>query len=269
MLRLRQFLLLLLILAGFGIAWGGYRLYDYAENDPAFCASCHIMETAWKTWRAGPHKEVNCHICHRQYIQDRIRIVWRWATADLEKVPPHTRLNREVCESCHLNDKMKWPQIRKTAGHEIHVLRADLQCLSCHLPSLHAVQPKAEDCVKCHAQARINIGGMGGFHCTACHQFLVPKEAGLEPKRALCLSCHAAMQLKGETFPAKAPMQFECAACHKPHTQPILRFSDCLGCHPQVADDKRHFERKALTQCVTCHRPHTWKVQARTLAKES
>lgn len=227
------------------------------------------METAAKTWKEGPHKEVNCHVCHEQNIQDRARIVWRWAVSDPEKVGPHTRLDRDVCESCHLSDKVKWPQISKTAGHEIHVLRAELECLSCHLPSLHAVKPKAEDCVKCHGQARINIGGMSAFHCTACHQFLAAKEAGLEPKRELCLGCHGGMQLKGETFPTTAPMLFECAACHKPHTQPILKFNDCLGCHPQVAQDKRHFENKALTRCVTCHRPHTWKAKADAWAKAS
>lgn len=265
--RPRQILLGVLVLIVIGFSLGGYRVYDYVENDPTFCGSCHIMEPAWRTWNEGSHNGVNCHVCHRQGIEDRTRIVWRWATSNIEKVSPHTQLARQVCESCHLNDKVNWPQISKTAGHEIHVLRADLPCLSCHLPSLHAVKPKAEDCVKCHAQARVNIGGMSGFHCTACHQFLVPIEVGLEPKRLLCLNCHAGIHLKGETFPAKAPMQYECAACHKPHTQPILRFSDCLGCHPQVAEDRRHFERKALTQCVTCHRPHSWKAQKATLAR--
>lgn len=250
-----------------GAALGGYRLYDYVENDPRFCASCHIMETAWKTWSEGPHKNVNCHVCHRQGIEDRARIVWRWATADIHQVGPHTRLAREVCESCHLNEQAKWPQIAKTAGHDIHVVRAGLDCLSCHLPSLHAVQPKAEDCVKCHAQARVNIGGMTGFHCTTCHQFLVATGEGLEPKREVCLTCHRGIQLKGETFPETAPMQFECANCHKPHTQPILRFSDCLACHTKIAEDRAHFERKALTECVSCHRPHSRKAEARLRQK--
>lgn len=265
----RQILLGVLILAVIGFSLGGYRFYDYIENDPSFCGSCHIMETAWKTWNEGPHKSINCHVCHRQGIEDRTRIVWSWAVSNIQKVSPHTHLDKSVCESCHLNDEVKWPQISKTAGHDVHVVKAGLQCLSCHLPSLHAVKPKAEDCVKCHAQARINIGGMAGFHCTTCHQFLVPKGASLEPKRELCLNCHAGMKLKGETFPARAPMQFECGTCHKPHTQPILKFNDCLGCHPQVAEDKRHLERKALTNCVTCHRPHSWKARAETLTKAS
>lgn len=260
--RLRHIILAAVVILVIAAILGGYRFYDYVENDPRFCGSCHIMQTAWQTWQQGPHKSVNCHTCHRQNIQDRTRIVWSWAISSIEKIPPHTRLDRSVCEGCHINDKVKWPQIAKTAGHKIHVMKAELQCLSCHLPSLHAVKPKVEDCAKCHAQAWLNIGGMRGFHCTTCHRFLVPQEAGLEPKRELCLACHQAMQLKGETFPVAGPMKFECANCHKPHTQPVLRFSDCLGCHPKVAEDKMHFEMKALTRCVTCHRPHSWKVVA-------
>jgi hypothetical protein len=266
--RFGTIVIAVLALVAVGLVVAGYRLYDYTENDARFCGSCHIMGTAFKTWSEGPHKGVNCHVCHQQNIQDRVRIVWSWATSRVEKVPPHTQLARSVCESCHLNDQVKWKQIAKTAGHAVHVTRANLQCLSCHLPSLHSVKPKTEDCVKCHNQARTNIGGMAGFHCTACHQFLVGKDAGLEPKRETCLGCHSAMKLKGETFPDGAPMKFECAACHKPHSQPILKFNDCLGCHPQVAGDRKHFERD-LTKCVSCHRPHVWKARAGTAGKEN
>jgi len=257
--RLKHVLLGLAGVLGLALIFGGYHFYHYVETNPRFCASCHIMEKAWTTWQAGPHKALNCKSCHQQTVQDRVRIVWRWATKNVENVSSHTRLNRSVCEGCHLNEKSQWKQVSQTAGHDIHVSRANLECLSCHLPSLHATKPKVEDCVKCHAAASTNIGQMSGFHCTACHQFLVPKAASLEPKRELCLGCHAGMAVKGETFPSNAPMQFDCAACHKPHSQPILQFNDCLGCHAQIAEDQRHFERKALTNCVNCHRPHSWK----------
>lgn len=246
-----------------GLAVTGYRFYDYVEHDPRFCGSCHIMETAWKTWQEGSHKSVACKNCHQQHIEDRARIVWRWATSNVKAIPPHTQLNRAVCENCHLNETTQWTQIRTTAGHDVHVVRAGLECLSCHLPSLHATQPKTEACTKCHSHARMNIGGMKAFHCTGCHAFLVAKDKGMEPGKELCLSCHAGLQLKGETFPTGAPMQFECSACHKPHTRPILSFNDCLGCHSQIAENKMHFEMKALTRCVNCHRPHHWKIQTR------
>ena len=270
MTRFRISLMAIVIAVVLGVAYAGYRTYDYVEHDPNFCASCHLMAGAWNTWKQGPHNKINCHVCHQQNIQDRTRIVWSWATSNLENVPPHTKLNRRVCEHCHLNDKTNWPQISKTAGHELHVKRADLECLSCHLPSLHAVKPTAKECTTCHSKASANIGGMKAFHCTACHQFTAKDQGnGLKPVKATCVACHSGMSLKGETFPAEGPMQFECSACHKPHSRPLLGFSDCLACHAPIAEDRRHFEMKALTKCVTCHKPHHWKVGAAAVIKKS
>jgi nitrate/TMAO reductase-like tetraheme cytochrome c subunit len=241
-----------------GLAFASYRFYRYIEYDPSFCGSCHLMEQAWKTWQAGPHHTVNCHTCHQQDIGDRLRIVWRWATQDVHDVPPHTRLARRVCEDCHVSQDARWAQIAETAGHNIHVTRADLDCLSCHLPSLHAVAPQAEACQTCHTAARMNIGGMVAFHCTTCHNFLAKGDQGIFPEPAACLACHATMQVKGETFPAGGPMAFPCADCHKPHSKPFLQFQDCLSCHTSVLEDRAHFERRALTGCIQCHKPHTW-----------
>lgn len=187
-----------------------------------------------------------------------------------QKCSPHTKLNRRVCEDCHLNDQSKWPQISKTAGHELHVKRANLECLSCHLPSLHAVKPTTKECVTCHSKATANIGGMKAFHCTTCHQFAAKDVGhGLKPEKETCVACHSGMSLKGETFPDHGPMQFDCSACHKPHTRPLLSFSDCLACHPQITEDRRHFDQKALTRCVSCHKPHSWKAVTESMAKKS
>jgi nitrate/TMAO reductase-like tetraheme cytochrome c subunit len=267
--RLRIFLLAILVVVALGVAFAGYRAYSYVEHDPDFCASCHLMAAAWHTWKEGPHKNVNCKVCHEQNIQDRARIVWRWATSDIKNVPPHTKLARRVCEECHLNDKSNWPQIRKTAGHEIHVARDNLECLACHLPSLHATKPTTKECTTCHSKASMNIGGMKAFHCTTCHRFTAPdKGDGLTPVKETCMACHVGMSLKGETFPAQGPMHYECSACHKPHSRPLLTFADCLGCHAPIAEDRRHFEQQALTKCVTCHKPHGWKAVTTRMTKK-
>ncbi|RMF94261.1 MAG: hypothetical protein D6736_00330 [Nitrospinota bacterium] len=252
-------LILGLVIVG-GIAYGGYRLYDYTEHDPRFCASCHIMKKAWKTWSVGAHKDVTCKTCHKQDIVSRARIVWSWAVSDIEEVPPHTRLDRRVCESCHFAQNGPWKLVADTVGHKQHVMKADLQCLACHLPSLHTFEPKAEDCQRCHSHSRMNIGGMAGFHCTTCHNFLARGDDVEEmlPKRETCLECHQGMQIKEETFPEDGPMAFECAECHKPHTKPFLDFFDCLSCHEDITEDQAHFERRAINRCVRCHRPHTW-----------
>lgn len=268
--RTRIIVLAILVVLLVGVGFAGFRAYNYIEHDANFCASCHLMATAWETWKKGPHNKFNCHVCHQQNIQDRVRIVWSWATSNIKNVPPHTKLNRRVCEECHLNDTTKWPQISKTAGHDIHVGRNKLECLSCHLPSLHAVKPTTQECVNCHSTASANIGGMKAFHCTTCHKFTAKNNGqGLKPEKQTCLGCHSGISFKGETFPEHGPMQYECSACHKPHSRPLLQFSDCLSCHPQIAEDRRHFEQKALTNCVTCHKPHDWKTDNAAWAKRT
>jgi hypothetical protein len=266
--RTKLILLAIVIVVVGAVGFGAFRSYNYVEHDPRFCASCHLMNSAWETWKKGPHNKLDCHVCHQQNIQDRVRIVWSWATSNIKDVPPHTKLNRRVCEECHLNDKTKWPQISKTVGHDIHVGRNKLECLSCHLPSLHAVKPTTKECTTCHSKASTNIGGMKAFHCTACHKFTAKNNGqGLKPEKDTCLGCHSAVSFKGETFPDHGAMQYECSACHKPHSQPLLKFNDCLGCHPTIAEDQRHFQQKALTKCVTCHKPHDWKAVTKSAGK--
>lgn len=254
-------LLVLGIVLSVGIGYGSYRLYDYVENDPAFCGSCHLMQQAWKTWQMGSHKHLTCHTCHQQDIIDRARIVWHWATRQYTSVPPHTRLPQRVCETCHMRQGSPSIQTLDTVGHTIHVGRVGLTCLACHAPSLHAVQPRVKDCQQCHTAAHMNLGGMVALHCTVCHNFLArdKEEEAIIPQRQACLACHTTMQIKAETFPAGAPMAFACANCHKPHVQPAVRFQDCLGCHASVLEDRAHFEHRALTDCVRCHLPHNWK----------
>lgn len=243
-----------------GLAYGGYRLYLFTEYDPNFCASCHIMEKAWETWAAGPHKKLHCKACHSQDILTRARIVWSWTINKTEEVPPHTLLDKRVCEKCHIARSERWVQMKNTAGHMVHVTKANIQCLACHYPSLHNFEPEVIDCLRCHDKARINIGEMKDLHCTTCHNFLAKgKGEELMPLRGLCLECHEDMQIKNETFPKNGSMEFECAKCHKPHTKPFLDFSDCLACHIEITESKDHFNHKALTGCVKCHKPHDWK----------
>ena len=52
-------------------------------------------------------------------------------------------------------------------------------------------------------------------HCTACHQFLAGKEAGLEPKREVCLGCHPQVAADKKHFERDLT---KCVSCHRPHT---------------------------------------------------
>ena len=49
----------------------GYRYYRYTQDDPQFCASCHLMKEAYKEWQKGKHRDVVCQDCHQLSILKR------------------------------------------------------------------------------------------------------------------------------------------------------------------------------------------------------
>src|SRR3989338_11715118 len=72
--RVLVLILVLLLLIGDGIV--SYRVYDYLENNPTFCKSCHIMETAFASWEKSVHAMVNCHDCHHLPPREGIKLFY-------------------------------------------------------------------------------------------------------------------------------------------------------------------------------------------------
>src|SRR3989337_4352106 len=68
------------------VGFGGYTVYDYTMNNPAFCRSCHTMEVAWTRWASSEHKKVDCHSCHEQSIVESARQVVVVAFRQAERV---------------------------------------------------------------------------------------------------------------------------------------------------------------------------------------
>lgn len=258
----RTILFLLFLLIVICVSFSGYKIYDYAEHNPAFCSSCHIMKKAWDAWKINSHKSIHCKKCHTQDFAARTRIIWQWAIKDIKNVGPHTKLDKTVCEKCHLNgDPKHYKLIKETAGHELHVLQKGKNCLDCHFANIHQAEPEREKCEKCHEVAKNNIGKMGDFHCLTCHNFLAGGKKGdkILPVSKRCLSCHEPYGYEKTAFPEDRPMNFECPECHKPHTKPFLDEKDCLTCH-DIANDKTHAKpiKSKKSRCVDCHRPHKW-----------
>ena len=255
---------LILIIAGvlsIAAIGSGWRTWDFVENDPQFCNSCHLMSDAYSKWQHGEHKAVNCHTCHIQNLADRTLIVWSWAIGRGDKVPPHTELAPQPCEGCHRTTDPRWPTIEGEVGHQVHVVRAKLQCLQCHHPTLHAFKPKAEDCRRCHSDATIKAEGMAEFHCTSCHKFTATDRKNMIPTKDDCLACHAAEGSKKKVaFTKDAAMKFDCAKCHNPHRSKRPVALDCLGCHKDILEDATHQKGGDLTACVSCHKNHHWTV---------
>lgn len=254
------------------VAFGGYTVVDYTMNNPAFCRSCHIMETAWTRWASSEHRKVDCHECHQQSVAESARQVITFVLRHPERVGKHAEVPADRCRMCHASGNPTWLQIAQTAGHIVHAQNKGIQCVVCHSTSVHRIVPVVDICKNCHvAQAegarRIKIAQMADFHCVDCHQFLREKSP-LRPTRLTCLGCHAGLPVPARTvgWPAGAPMSsLACSTCHKPHekAQPVVI---CTTCHPApnpaihpketVAAGARSF-----TACTACHQPHSWKIR--------
>lgn len=248
------------------VAYGGFTAYDYTMNNPAFCRSCHIMESAWTRWSTSEHRKVDCHACHEQSVFESARQVITFVTRHPERVGKHAEVPAQRCATCHASGNPAWKQVAETAGHQIHAVQKKIECVTCHSTSVHRLRPSSEVCANCHqAQAggerAIKIKEMADFHCVACHQFLRPNSP-LRPTRATCLGCHAGLPVKRTVgWPeGSAHTTLACSTCHKPHekAQPIV---NCTACHTAMKPEIHQPVLESKTPCTSCHQPHYWKMK--------
>ena len=257
-------IMLVLIFAG---SLGSYRMYNYTQNDPEFCRSCHTMETAWTRWENSEHSKVGCHSCHTVSPVGGMQLVVNYLMEKPDRNTNHASIPDKACEKCHYSGDPQWVQVADTAGHKTHAEGQNLACQTCHGMRLHSFRPSTEICVACHAdhvagqEKAIKVPQMRDLHCVECHPFL-RDDSPLRPTRETCLSCHQKIQ-SGVTFPDNAPMKWDCRECHKPHNaeKPVV---DCTSCHAGVLRQGLHkATTHSQTACKVCHKPHEWKVTKR------
>lgn len=195
-------------------AWPGYRLYEYAWKDAAFCTSCHVHDYASVGWQKSVHGDkTTCHDCHHQPLRAYIREAYVMATKqpkfpkDLHHTP---MVPKNLCGACHLEnpqdqstltgpmslkDIAKIPKIDHSRLHEAH-LRAETDLVE--PSSLHPMQTdyikKGEKrpigCADCHG-GPTNRGhhfGAVDFACIRCHE--QPYQHSERVKEVGCRSCH-------------------------------------------------------------------------------
>jgi hypothetical protein len=249
------------------VSLGGYKLYDYTENNPKFCASCHIMDPAYSKWSVSAHKGVNCHDCHQLGYLERANLVVSFLVQRSQSVPPrHGKIivPYTICIQCHLQGPVAEARpIRGTAGHRKHFFDKGVECTHCHGTRLHEFLPEAGFCTRCHQDIKVHAKVMSGFDCLTCHDFLSRTAASMIPDRKVCLNCHQDMN-PNVSFPTgrDAAMQFNCNRCHDPHEKIKSTPDPCLQCHDQIRRFGLH-KGEYHQECSTCHKPHIWKVTSR------
>jgi hypothetical protein len=267
----------LLLMVGTGV-----KAYDYMMHDNDFCRGCHIFVPSGQVFvrpdtgtyllvnmLEGKHDTLSCHACHPFELQAQTKELFYWIVQRPEKIPPHSKVPRHVCEGCHVQGEAKktWARIASTAGHRTHLesdssALKDVACLTCHARSAHRFQPADTTCAQrgCHLtdDVRIRLGRMAvrfeaankarlpneeKLYCNACHQFTAEAQfvsrdsaAGiLTPGSRQCFGCHEMRALLATFDPAKEPHRGSCGMCHNPHTDvkpaDALKSCDDAKCH--------------------------------------
>jgi trimethylamine-N-oxide reductase cytochrome c-type subunit TorC len=246
----------------------GYRYYNYTQDDPDFCSTCHMVKEASRDWLNGKHRDVICQKCHQMgSVEQNLRLLSYVLTGRDPIAITHGRIKPwEECSSCHA-DTVSQGSVSptKSYGHAKHVAVKRLQCKSCHAGSVHDFPPDDSSCQNCHPDKGVHGITLEEFSCLKCHSFsrkplpLISKDA--------CVKCHT-------DIPKKTHMSgLSCHYCHKPHKKRKPTSASCtVECHKSEATLGQHgFHVKQGIECMHCHRPHAWTVgRARTgtLCKE-
>ncbi|MEC4686590.1 MAG: cytochrome c3 family protein [Nitrospirota bacterium] len=287
--------LLLVIIIGGGVV--AFKFYDFTQNNPKFCISCHLMKPAYDAWKKSEHTGINCHECHHLTIPEQNRLLITFVLRRPKSVPPrHGKIivPWKYCIECHWEKDKKYPDAKKindSRMHAKHYFMEKIECSKCHGYEVHKFTPEERFCLRCHQGKEVHGIGMEGLACLNCH---TDRTVDLRPGRKKCLFCHGNEQVRKELIaddtidvqffqpgkamikkadkinvPKDAPMQFFCYKCHKPHAKIMPVYGTCLNCHPRILNvgrHKLHIQTMGL-ECKTCHLPHSWRVtkeQAKT-----
>lgn len=250
-------IILMVLICAAGIATA-YKFYQFAQDDPSYCAMCHLTTEGYNSHESSVHYELKCQTCHiMSTIEGNKLIMAHYIKGEKSVEQSHGRKKPwEICIDCH-NSHARQGSVtfRKSYGHARHVFMHDINCRACHSGQLHDLSVSAEKCRKCHTDKLVHGMGTAGLYCLNCHNF---RENAKEMQPSTkCSKCHPNLKT------SEIMSSLECHDCHKPHKKLQLKSSDCLGsCHSsetKVGQHSLHLKLGKL-ECIDCHRPHEWEV---------
>ncbi len=256
-------LLLLLSVIG-GIV--GFRYYKHTQEDPEFCASCHLMQETFKTWQVSKHRDFQCQVCHSMSIFEQNKLLISFVVKGTKSIKQdHGRIEPwKACKDCHTSEAAQGSvTLSNSYGHAQHVFMLNISCSKCHTGSLHAFSPNQQACSACHENKLVHGMGMEGLACLTCHSYSEKSPMMISNDR--CMRCHKSIPLQGTMSSLK------CFDCHHPHGEIKPSSKDCMKtCHGNEAKVGQHnvHMKKAGLNCLDCHKAHKWEVgkaEAKTL----
>ena len=273
---------------GFVALIAGGAAFQWVNEKPWFCNSCHEMDFHYQSWQASTHSETaECLDCHASpglagFIEEKARgteqLVAHFTGNYTVPIRILVRVRNEQCLACH-TDAGSLPDTTIDARHDVHIA-AQVACVECHSRIVHnrSDQPRVlplAQCDGCHQKhaAFPMIGVHATLTCSECHVGGVYE--GTQPR---CESCHRVPAGHLE------PFKTNCGACHaasgwKPartnHATFLLigRHAEaaCEGCHsgdrfegtPTLCESCHQVPAQHIpgitSGCGGCHTPEGWR----------
>ena len=216
-----------------------------------FCNSCHIMAPYYASWKAGPHKDVECVRCHippgmTNFVTAKLNGAGQVVDDVLDRTSgkPSAYVSDSSCtrSGCHNLEKVRATTVRKKFffDHGKHLGReykgVEIHCTTCHS----------------HVQGN-NHFEVNTNACVSCH-LIAPDR----PATAVQLVGSTSVDAHAPKTPSKA-----CRTCHDPpskeinyrglkvvHSDFVAYGAQCESCHAGVTDRPRKIQDE---QCVACH----------------
>ncbi len=131
---------------------GGLGLMEKASANPAFCASCHIMQSYYQSYHnsnllANKHAKagVTCHQCHQNTVAGQAKEGIDYITGNYKTPLDKITVSKDLCLKCHNYDTVKSKtNFEESNPHDSH--NGQLECNTCH--SMH--QQSTVFCAQCH-----------------------------------------------------------------------------------------------------------------------
>ena len=94
----------------------GVKARDYMMHDNDFCRGCHVFVPSGQVFvrpdtgtyllvnkPEGKHDSLSCHACHPFELKAQTKELFYWIIERPDKIPPHAKVPREICEQCHVD----------------------------------------------------------------------------------------------------------------------------------------------------------------------
>lgn len=260
---------------------------------PAFCPTCHYMETFYQSWRTSAHNKVDCVECHfepgisgtiRGKLNGLVQIV-NYVSLSYKKRKPWAEIPDNTCSRSGCHEKQSFQDSTYyfkgiQFSHKNHLQDfgkgKTLKCTSCHSQIVQGthIEVTESTCFNCHFKKSDDPEHKYDklSKCSTCHTWenKTPEEMTqarfnhtvVVENKMSCYDCHT------NTVVGNGDVEKDrCFQCHF-ETEKLDKFTDtkfmhtvhiskhglkCFTCHSNIQHKVQKIDPTSPPDCIGCH----------------